>query len=195
MLQRVENPCTSLHDCTPSSPTTGNHYPKCDDNHSHEQSSISIIYVKLYINSITEWLSFCHLLFLLNIVKTDAGWLAWRCCWCLWPFNWPMSDLSHRYDGHFWASSDLAGTTCLCKHRSLLFPFAPPPPQSQHAMCTQNGSSKEFMSPFLRRWREEELVGLQLPVLLQVDNSRCILYAPQEIPTELSPCCPQQWPW
>ena len=127
MLQRVENPCTSLHDCTPSSPTTGNHYPKCDDNHSHEQSSISIIYVKLYINSITEWLSFCHLLFLLNIVKTDAGWLAWRCCWCLWPFNWPMSDLSHRYDGHFWASSDLAGTTCLCKHRSLLFPFAPPP--------------------------------------------------------------------
>ena len=59
---------------------------------------------------------------------TDAGWLAWRCCWCLWPFNWPMSDLSHRYDGHSWASSDLlAGTTGLHKHRSLLFPFAPAP--------------------------------------------------------------------
>lgn len=52
--------------------------------------------------------------------------------------------------------------------------WALPPPQSQHAVCTQNGIHASIFKETERR----ELVGFQLPVLLQVDNSRCILYGP-----------------
>lgn len=53
----------------PSSPTPGNYYSKYSDDHPHEPICISITYMKLYKNSIKEYVSFCNLLFLLNTVK------------------------------------------------------------------------------------------------------------------------------
>lgn len=70
----------------------------------------------------------------------------------------------------------------------------PPPPFCSSRASMQGCPAWKFEGINASIIREQELVDLELPVLLQVDNSRGILYPFQEVPAELSPCCPQQRP-
>ena len=106
-------------------------------------------YVKLYRNSITEYLSFCNLLFLLDIVKLiQDDMLGDAADACIYPLGPCLISATDTVGSSVPAQISSPGPPTYASTRLFFSLFAPnPTPQSWHAMGTPPGSSKEFMSP------------------------------------------------
>lgn len=170
----------------PSPPVPGNHHPKFND-HSHEQICISITFVKLYRTiSSCMYLSSCHVLLLLNTVKLIQGdTLGEVAGTCVHPL------------GHVWCQPvawaalcqlrSLPGTTYQLKHKPS---FSSLPPAELTRMGAQPGSSKELMPPSLGNRS-----GWPPACCPSPGQGSGILHPSQEVPAELSSCCPHQQPF
>lgn len=100
---------------------------------------------------------------------------------------WPVSDVS-QWHGQFYASSDHFLGQPTNSSTSLSFSFLPPAELTH--MGAQPRSSKELMPLSLGNRSGWPPAPSPSP-----GQGRGILHTSQEVPAELSSCCPQQQPW
>lgn len=133
---------------------------------------MSITYLKLFINSMTEYVSFCNLPFLPNIVKLIQGDMLREAA----------DTYGHPLGPCLISATDTVGSSVPTQissrdcqptqaHASS-FPFVPH--QTRHVWAPSLEVQRN--SGLHHEWDGEKLVGLQLPVLLQEDKSRSSLY-------------------